>query len=249
MLAYGPTTDERNARRHPGTAVDRVYSPATELGLMPRRRDVRETYERIAAHFAQTRPEPWEEVADFLDGRSGAVGLDIGAGNGRHTELLAARVDRVIALDASYAAIETAMERGADRGFGFTPCLGDASRLPLKRSVVDLAAYIAAIHHLPSRGARIASLDELARVLTPGGAAVVSAWSVSHGRFDRNAAFDTEIDWTLPDGEEVPRFYHVYDLSEFETDLHRSDLRVTEAFESHGNCYGVVAGPPGDDEQ
>ncbi|MFB6229360.1 MAG: SAM-dependent methyltransferase, partial [Halobacteriales archaeon] len=57
---------------------------------MPRRRDVRETYERIAAHFAQTRPEPWEEVAGFLDGRSGAVGLDIGAGNGRHAELLAA---------------------------------------------------------------------------------------------------------------------------------------------------------------
>ncbi len=215
---------------------------------MPRRRDVRETYERIAPHFAKTRPEPWEEVAAFFDGRSGVVGLDIGAGNARHAELLAAQVDEVVAVDASHAAVETAIERGVDRGFGLAPCLGDASRLPITGSVVDLAAYIATIHHLPGRETRIASLDELARVLVPGGAAIVSAWSVSHDRFDREAAFDTEIDWTLPDGETVPRFYHVYDLGEFETDLRRSDLRVTETFESHGNCYGTVAGPPGDEQ-
>jgi ubiquinone/menaquinone biosynthesis C-methylase UbiE len=209
---------------------------------MPERREVRETYERIATHFAETRPDPWEEVAAFLEGRSGSIGLDVGAGNGRHTELLAPRVDRVIALDASRAAIGTAIDRGVTRGFGFAPCLGDASRLPVRASVVDLAAYIATIHHLPGREARVASLDELARVLAPGGAAVVSAWSVSHDRFDRNAAFDTEIDWTLPDGETVPRFYHVYDRAEFEADLRRSDLRIEAVFQSEGNCYGVVEG-------
>jgi ubiquinone/menaquinone biosynthesis C-methylase UbiE len=216
---------------------------------MPGRRDVRETYERIAAHFAETRPDPWEEVAAFLEGRSGTVGLDVGAGNGRHAELLAPRVDRVIALDASRAAIDTAIQRGANRGFGFVPCLGDASRLPVPESVVDLAAYVATVHHLPDRETRIASLDELARVLVSGGTAVVSAWSVSHDRFDRDTAFDTEIDWTLPDGETVPRFYHVYDPAAFEADLRRSDLRVMDTFESHGNCYGIVAGPSGDPEQ
>lgn len=209
---------------------------------MPRRREVRETYERIAAHFAKTRPEPWEEIADFLDGRSGAVGLDVGAGNGRHAELLAARVDRVIALDASRAAVGTAIDRATERGFGLAPCLGDAARLPIREAVVDLAAYVATIHHLPDRETRIASLDELARVLAPGGAAIVSAWSVSHGRFDREAAFDTEIDWTLPNGETVPRFYHVYDQGEFEADLEESALEVVEVFESRGNCYGVVEG-------
>jgi len=209
---------------------------------MPDRRGIRDTYERIATHFAKTRPEPWEEVAGFLEGRSGAVGLDVGSGNGRHAELLAARVDRVITLDASRRAIETALDRAAERNFGLAPCLGDASRLPLCGSVVDLAVYVATIHHLPDRGTRVDSLDELARVLVPGGVAIVSAWSVSHERFDRESAFDTEIDWTLPDGETVPRFYHVYDRAEFEADLRRSDLAVVEVFESHGNCYGVVEG-------
>ena len=211
---------------------------------VPRRRAVRETYERIAPHFAKTRPEPWDEVETFLSDRSGEVGLDVGAGNGRHAELLATSVDRVVAVDASRAALRTAEDRATERRFGLAPCMGDASRLPVGNSVVDLAVYVATIHHLPSRESRVASLDEMARVLAPGGAAIVSAWSVTHDRFDRESAFDTEVDWTLPDGETVPRFYHVYDGEEFAADLRRSDLRAETVFESHGNYYGVVA-PPG----
>jgi tRNA (uracil-5-)-methyltransferase TRM9 len=207
---------------------------------MPRRRDVRETYERIAAHFAETRPEPWSEVAAFLEGRSGEFSLDIGAGNGRHAELLAARADRVLAVDASRAAIGTALDRSRERGFGLEVSLGDATALPVRDGRVDLAAYVATIHHLPERPLRVGSLDELARVLAPGGAAIVSAWSVSHDRFDRESGFDTHVDWTLPDGEAVPRFYHVYDLEEFAADVAESDLVAEAVFESHGNCYAVV---------
>ena len=54
----------------------------------PADRWVRDTYDRIGAHFARTRPEPWEEVRRFLEGRSGDLGLDVGVGNGRHAELL-----------------------------------------------------------------------------------------------------------------------------------------------------------------
>jgi len=207
---------------------------------MPRRRDVKETYERIAAHFAETRPEPWSEIGAFLEGRYGAVGLDVGAGNGRHAELLAARVDRVLAVDASRAAIGTALDRSRESDFELEACLGDAATLPIADGCVDLAAYIATIHHLPSRDLRVDSLSELARVLSPEGAAIVSAWSVSHDRFDRASGFDTHVDWTLPDGETVPRFYHVYDVEEFAGDVASSGLVAESVFESHGNCYAVV---------
>jgi len=80
---------------------------------------------------------------------------------------------------------------------------------------VDLAVYVATLHHLPTRESRIASLDELARVLSPRAAALVSAWSTEHDRFDADEGFDTTVDWTLPGGETVPRFYHVYDPAEF----------------------------------
>ncbi len=211
---------------------------------MTRRADVRATYDRIAAHFAETRPEPWPEVEGFLAGRTSRVALDVGAGNGRHAELLAARSSRVVAVDISRAALRTARDRAADRGYAIRPLQADAAGLPLRSAAVDLAVYVATIHHLPRRELRVGSLDELARVLAPGGRALVGAWSVSHDRFDAASGFDTTVDWTLPDGETVGRYYHVYDLAEFEADVDASALDRLDSFESAGNCYAVV-GPGG----
>jgi len=74
----------------------------------------------------------------------------------------------------------------------------------------------------------------------------VSAWSTAHDRFDREAGFDTTVDWTLPDGEVVPRYYHIYSSAEFERDLAESDLDPVEVDISSGNCYAVVAPPDGE---
>ncbi len=83
-------------------------------------------------------------------------------------------------------------------------------------------------------------MDELARILTSDGVAIISAWSVSHNRFDAEVGFDTTIDWTLPDGEVVPRFYHIYDLEEFRADLNASQLAINSTYEASGNCYAQV---------
>ena len=201
---------------------------------------VRDTYDDIAEHFASTREYPWPEVEQFLEDRSGAVGLDLGCGNCRHAEVLAGRVDRVVGVDVSRGLLETARERRRERGFDVDLVQGDAARLPLATDVVDLAVYVATLHHLPDRETRRDSLDELARVLATGGRALVSAWSTAHDRFDREEGFDTTVDWTLPGGETVPRFYHIYAPDEFRADLEASDLSVRETFLSSGNCYAVV---------
>ena len=208
---------------------------------MTRRTDVRDTYDRIAGHFAQTRPNPWQEVESFLKGRSGDVGLDLGVGNGRHAALLAARCRRTVGIDVSAAVIATALERSSRDGFRLDPVLGEATALPIRSNRVDLAVYVATIHHLPTREARTASLDELERVLTDGGGVgIVSAWCTAHERFDRERGFDATIDWTLPSGETVPRFYHIYDEDEFRDDLVASRLGVESVFVSGGNVYAVV---------
>ena len=201
---------------------------------------VHHTYDRIAAHFAQTREYPWPEVETFLDDRRAAVALDLGCGNGRHAEVLAERADRVVCVDASTGLLREAQSRSVERGFGASLVAGDAARVPLRRDTVGLAVYVATLHHLPDRDARVASLDELARVLDADGAAVVSVWSTAHDRFDECEGFDTTVDWTLPGGETVPRFYHVYDPAEFDADLAASDLAATASFVSSGNCYAVV---------
>lgn len=207
---------------------------------MDESRTVRETYDRIAAHFARTREHPWPEVESFLEGRKGSLGLDLGCANGRHVELLAARTDRAIGVDVSRGLLEKARERARSRGFAASLVQGDAATLPIRSERVGLAVYVATIHHLSDRKTRIRSLDELARVLVPDGRALVSAWSTAHRRFEDGEGFDTTIDWTLPDGETVPRFYHIYAPEEFESEVGDSALALDSFEVSSGNCYAVV---------
>jgi ubiquinone/menaquinone biosynthesis C-methylase UbiE len=201
-------------------------------------KETRETYERIGTHFSKTRANPWPEVEAFLADRQGDLGFDIGCGNGRHTELLAERCERAVGLDASTALIAEARGRA-----GVELVAGDASRLPFRSDTVDLAVYVATLHHLPE-GARAASLEELARVLAPGGRALVSVWSTTHSKFDSETGFDTEIDWTLPDGEKVGRYYHIFAPEEFRALVEGSPVTLHGFDVSSGNCYAVV-GPEG----
>jgi len=212
-----------------------------------RRADVRDTYDRIATHFASTREYAWPEVEAFIEAHAtehgtASVGLDLGCGNCRHAELLAADLESVVGLDVSRGLLETGRERALERDFDVALIQGDAASLPLADDIVDVAVYVATLHHLPTRRARRASLDELARVLAPDGRALVGTWSTAHDRFDETAGFDTTVEWTLPGGETVDRFYHIYAPDEFETDLADSDLGVLEWEVSSGNCYATVAG-------
>ena len=214
----------------------------------PESRAVRDTYDRIADHFAETRAYPWPEVTEFLDEvpDSASRGLDVGCGNGRHAEAMANHVASVVGLDASGELLRTARERAQSAGFLDRLALvhGDAAALPFRDRSFGVAVYVATLHHLTSRPTRRRSLDELARVLRSGGRALVSAWSTEHDRFDADEGFDTEVDWTLPGGETVPRFYHIYDPAEFRADLDASDLSVVRSFTSSGNCYAVVRPGP-----
>jgi len=208
-------------------------------------RDVRETYETIAEHFSETRAHPWPEVEAFVSDASPAhVGLDLGCGNGRHAEVLRDRSETVIGLDASRNLLGEARDRLGGEWSRLVQ--GDAGRLPLRTDSVGLAVYVATLHHLPGRELRQRSLDELARVLSPDGQALVSVWSTAHDRFDADAdaetGFDTTIDWTLPDETVVPRFYHIYAPQEFEADLTASGLQIERVRVSSGNCYAVVNG-------
>ncbi|RZH66518.1 class I SAM-dependent methyltransferase [Natrinema altunense] len=208
-----------------------------------RREDVRDTYDQIATHFASTREYAWPEVEAFVDAHArDGVGLDLGCGNCRHAELLAADCESVVGFDVSRGLLETGRDRARERAFAVELIQGDAATLPLAENSVDIAVYVATLHHLPTRATRRDSLDELARVLSPDGRALVSAWSTAHDRFDATEGFDTTVEWTLPGGEPVDRFYHIYAPDEFEADLADSDLALRESALSSGNCYATVAG-------
>ena len=137
--------------------------------------------------------------------------------------------------------LDEAIVRQRNNDFTADLILGDASKLPVAANSVDIALYVATLHHLSNRESRVQSLDEIARILDDDGEGLVSVWSTEHSRFDEDKGFDTTVTFQLPDGTEVPRYYHIYDPDEFRADLDASGLRVVREWISHGNCYVVVA--------
>jgi len=208
---------------------------------------LRAVYDEIATHFSKTRAFPWPEVTEFLDATKTddwQVGLDVGCGNGRHAAVLSEHADRVVALDVSRDLLAESRAKMDENGWRAALVQGEASQLPVESGTVDGVLYVATLHHLPDRETRIQSLSELSRVLTADGRALVSAWSTAHDRFDAAPdapeGFDTTVDWTLPSGETVPRFYHIYSPPEFERDLRESGLSIVDTYVSSGNCYAEV---------
>ncbi|MFP4591447.1 MAG: class I SAM-dependent methyltransferase [Halobacteriales archaeon] len=201
---------------------------------------VRATFERIAAHFDATRRRPWPAVEAFLGSAPrGACGLDLGCGNGRHLRPLSATVERAVGVDVSRAMLGHARTNAP----GVDLLEGSALAVPLRSGAVDVALYVATLHHLPDRRRRVASLDELARVLAADGVGLISVWSVHHERFDDlETATATTVDWTLPDGTVVPRFYHLYDRETLDAELAASDLAVERRWAEAGNLYARVRG-------
>jgi SAM-dependent methyltransferase len=206
---------------------------------------VQAVYDRIADHFASTRAYAWPEVESFVTAVADHDGLgralDLGCGNGRHTELLAEHGADAIGVDVSRGLLSTAATRQREHGFAADLAQGDAATLPFADATVDQIVYVATLHHLRPEATRRQSLAALGRLLRPGGLALVSAWSTAHDRFDAETSFDTTVEWTLPGGETVDRYYHIYDPDAF-----RAALNAVEVIEplivtvSSGNCYAIV---------
>jgi ubiquinone/menaquinone biosynthesis C-methylase UbiE/DNA-binding transcriptional ArsR family regulator len=110
--------------------------------------------------------------------------LDIGTGTGRVLELLAPRISRGLGIDASKSML--ALARARLSRAGCTQCavrLGDMYRLPLPDASFDLVVLQMVLHHAEDPAGVLA---ETARVLRPGGGAIVIDLA-AHERHDLTA--------------------------------------------------------------
>lgn len=141
--------------------------------LAERRADSRGFFGRIAGE--------WEEIRAALFGRSFLTGAlpallpqeweaaDFGCGTGDASAALAPFLKRIVAFDQSEEMLEGARRRLAQ--FGHVEVLsGEAHAAPLADASVDLAVSSLLLHHAQRPEAVLA---EMARVLRPGGRALV----------------------------------------------------------------------------
>ncbi len=159
--------------------------------------DIEEDDRRLAAVLAERRLDTqayfgrvageWDEVRARLFGRDftarALLGLvprdwvvaDLGCGTGNVSELMAPRVERVIAVDLSEPMLEAArkrMEGAANVEFR----TGTLENLPLEDASVDASVCVLVLHHVPGDQGPTAALREMRRVLRSargGGVALV----------------------------------------------------------------------------
>lgn len=150
---------------------------------------------RLASSYDRLRPadESWLELLDALVEEGDLIGrrvLDVGCGTGRLTVALAERGSRAWGVDASDEMLAKARARaGRLAAFKHAP----AEALPFKDGWFE-RAVLRLVVHLIDRGR---AFPEVARVLAPGGRAVIATFRPEHfERFWLNPWFPSirEID-------------------------------------------------------
>jgi SAM-dependent methyltransferase len=120
-------------------------------------------------------------AAQFLEHRAGLVVLDVASGAGFGLDMLREAGARPIGVDYDAAALLDARARHTPGAM----VRADATRLPLQAGSVDLVVSFETIEHVQDAGALV---DEIRRVLKPGGWLVLSTPNRAFGPAERHTA-------------------------------------------------------------
>ena len=159
------------AREVPETVRDRT---ALKLVLRKRQDKAREYFDELAGKFGRSYVpgRSWKALAHALIPLlPPQVIVDLGAGEGTLSQLLAARAKKVIAVDNSPKMVEFGSKLAKKHGFkNLEYRLGDIENPPVAKNSVDLAILSQALHHAikPER-----AMEAAHRILKNGGRLVV----------------------------------------------------------------------------
>ncbi|MGB9877336.1 MAG: class I SAM-dependent methyltransferase [bacterium] len=198
---------------------------------------MKETYEKVALEFSQTRQKPWEEMNDLArEVFEGAKVLDIGCGNGRLLYSLPSNI-RYLGVDICKGLIEEARKRHPDKRF----IVGDFLSLPYNRlgGDYDFIFAIAVFHHLPTKRTRLNFLSKARKLLNKRGKLMLTVWNL-WGEDKHKDKIDEDGDIFVPFGKEkAPRYYHAFKIEEMKNLAREARLEI-ERIKSNRNLVFVL---------
>lgn len=170
---------------------------------------VHSVYGEIADHFDSTRCHLWRGVVEFLEQLPAKCNiLDAGCGNGKY---LSVRTDcDVHACDACPALVNIAKGKHphADVRVANVLCM------PYGDEQFDYVICVAVVHHLSSVQKRRMAMEEILRVLKPGGRAFITVWATEACKPSWKAVDggmnDYMVPWNHKQGRVFQRFYHLF---------------------------------------
>ncbi len=129
-----------------------------------------EVAERLGKNYVPGRT--WEAIGHFLFRLVPAITIvDLGAGEGMISQLLAERAKKVICVDSSKSMVRLGTDLAKRKGLANLEYkLGDIEKVPLAAKSVDLALMSQSLHHAQKPEV---ALTEAFRVLKPGGQLIV----------------------------------------------------------------------------
>jgi ubiquinone/menaquinone biosynthesis C-methylase UbiE len=129
-----------------------------------------EVAERLGKNYVPGRT--WEAIGHFLFRLVPAITIvDLGAGEGMISQLLAERAKKVICVDSSKSMVRLGTDLAKRKGLANLEYkLGDIEKVPLAAKSVDLALMSQSLHHAQKPEV---ALSEAFRVLKPGGQLIV----------------------------------------------------------------------------
>jgi tRNA (uracil-5-)-methyltransferase TRM9 len=223
------------------------------------KREVRSTFDFISYDYDKLRSRIWEDLTEFTteslftpNPSKDNLILDLACGNARHAIYFSEKCQmRSIAIDFSAQLLTLAKDRVSISNMERMVALinGDASNIPLRNRSVKVVLYIAAIHHLPTASERLRSMEEISRILSVRGRAVVTVWRKWQRRFASHfikkrlrhplgskvegELGDIYIPWKSGQGEaSVSRFYHLFGKRELKRLVSRAGFKILKISKS-----------------
>ena len=122
------------------------------------------------------------------------------------------------------------LARKYSRKFNFSAKLlvADAGRLPFKDESFDWAISVATYHHVKGKTKRQAALNELRRVLKPGGEAFITVWNRWQPRFWFSGK-EVAVPWRTKD-KTLYRYYYLFSYPELERMVKKAGFQLLKSF-------------------
>jgi SAM-dependent methyltransferase len=140
-----------------------------------------------------------------------------------------------------YAAGMLKLARKYAEKFEFSVSLveADARRLPYKDGAFDWAIAVATYHHIENREDRLPALQELRRVLKPGGEAFITVWNRWQPKFWFRRK-RIAVPWRTG-GKTLYRYYYLFSYPELEKLVKKAGFEVLASFPENSYRFPVKA--------
>jgi tRNA (uracil-5-)-methyltransferase TRM9 len=182
------------------------------------KKHVHDVYATIARSFDATRVAHWGAVKQFLNELPRhAIVLDNGCGNGKYQHHPRTDLHWV-----AHDVCEELLTIAAKKNTGGCYSRANGLHLPYKENAFDACISVAVLHHLSTPERRRQFLDEIHRVLIPGGRACITVWAaeqIRKAKWTVQPNGDAYIPWNTT---ETQRYYHLFTRVEM-TDLCSGD--------------------------